>query len=133
MRNPYFNHSRLDPGRREKINLNFYFHTSLWWKLIVIPIINAYYVSEIALQRRHQNPPNKAVSLVITHISTDQIWLLHRRKFYIFKSHVAKSPHLFKLFLIYFLTKYCGTSISRNWYILYFLKSHVTRTLPMFY
>ena len=24
------NPSRLDPGRREKINLNFYFHTSLW-------------------------------------------------------------------------------------------------------
>ena len=25
-----FNPSRPDPGRREKINLNFYFHTSLW-------------------------------------------------------------------------------------------------------
>ena len=24
------NPSRLNPGRREKINLNFYFHTSLW-------------------------------------------------------------------------------------------------------
>ena len=24
------NPSRPDPGRREKINLNFYFHTSLW-------------------------------------------------------------------------------------------------------
>ena len=24
------NPSRLDPGRRKKINLNFYFHTSLW-------------------------------------------------------------------------------------------------------
>ena len=25
-----FNPSRTDPGRREKINLNLYFHTSLW-------------------------------------------------------------------------------------------------------
>ena len=25
-----FNHSRRSPGRREKINLNFYFYTSLW-------------------------------------------------------------------------------------------------------
>ena len=25
-----FNPSRPDPGKREKINLNFYFHTSLW-------------------------------------------------------------------------------------------------------
>ena len=25
------NPSRPDPGRREKVNLNFYFHTSLWW------------------------------------------------------------------------------------------------------
>ena len=25
-----FNPSRPDPGRKEKINLNFYFHTSLW-------------------------------------------------------------------------------------------------------
>ena len=25
------NPSRSDPGRREKINLNFYFHTSLWY------------------------------------------------------------------------------------------------------
>ena len=25
------NSSRLDPGRREKINLNFYFQTSLWY------------------------------------------------------------------------------------------------------
>ena len=25
-----FNPSRPDPGQREKINLNFYFHTSLW-------------------------------------------------------------------------------------------------------
>ena len=25
-----FNPSRPDPGRTEKINLNFYFHTSLW-------------------------------------------------------------------------------------------------------
>ena len=24
------NHSRLDPGQREKINLNAYIHTSLW-------------------------------------------------------------------------------------------------------
>ena len=26
----YLNPPRPDPGRREKINLNFYFHTSLW-------------------------------------------------------------------------------------------------------
>ena len=26
-----FNPSRSDPGRREKINLNFYFHISLWF------------------------------------------------------------------------------------------------------
>ena len=26
-----FNPSRPDPERREKINLNFYFHTSLWY------------------------------------------------------------------------------------------------------
>ena len=26
----YFNPSRLDPGQKEKNNLNFYFHTSLW-------------------------------------------------------------------------------------------------------
>ena len=25
-----FNPSRANSGRREKINLNFYFHTSLW-------------------------------------------------------------------------------------------------------
>ena len=25
-----FNHPRLDPGQREKINLDFYFHASLW-------------------------------------------------------------------------------------------------------
>ena len=25
-----FNSSRTDPGRREKTNSNFYFHTSLW-------------------------------------------------------------------------------------------------------
>ena len=27
----FFNPSRPDPGRREKIDLNFYFHTSLWY------------------------------------------------------------------------------------------------------
>ena len=27
----FFNLSRPDPGRREKINLNFSFHTTLWW------------------------------------------------------------------------------------------------------
>ena len=27
---PFFNPFRADPGRREKFNLNFYFHTSLW-------------------------------------------------------------------------------------------------------
>ena len=26
----HLNPSRPDPGQREKINLNFYFHTSLW-------------------------------------------------------------------------------------------------------
>ena len=26
-----FNLSRPDPGRREKINVNLYFHTSLWY------------------------------------------------------------------------------------------------------
>ena len=26
------NHSRSDPGRRGKINLNFYFHTSFWYR-----------------------------------------------------------------------------------------------------
>ena len=26
----YLNPSRHDPGQKEKINLNFYFHTSLW-------------------------------------------------------------------------------------------------------
>ena len=26
-----FNLSRPDPGRRKKINVNFYFHTSLWY------------------------------------------------------------------------------------------------------
>ena len=29
MQNTTFNPSRPDPGRREKINLKFYFHTSL--------------------------------------------------------------------------------------------------------
>ena len=28
---PMFNPSRPDPGRREKINVSFRFHTSLWW------------------------------------------------------------------------------------------------------
>ena len=28
--NVYLNPSRLDPGRRGKIHLNFYFHTSYW-------------------------------------------------------------------------------------------------------
>ena len=26
-----FNSSRPNPGQREKIRLNFYFHTSWWW------------------------------------------------------------------------------------------------------
>ena len=26
-----FNPSRPDPGQRQKINLTFYFHTSVWW------------------------------------------------------------------------------------------------------
>ena len=28
--NPSINPIRADPGRREKFNLNFYFHTFLW-------------------------------------------------------------------------------------------------------
>ena len=29
--NSHINPSRSDPGQREKLNLNFYFHTSLWY------------------------------------------------------------------------------------------------------
>ena len=49
-----FNPSHPDPGRREKINIYFYFHTSLWcWKRFyeVMKALNAFRKPFDALQR----------------------------------------------------------------------------------
>ena len=53
-----FNPSHPDPGQREKINLNFYFHTSLWY-------LKRFYEGLKGLHKKPFEAPQKSVKIKI--------------------------------------------------------------------